>query len=170
MLACAACSTSAASSSSDDASAPDDASVASDAPATIDASDDGSDEDAGAIVDAAPALDVVFNYNDCTNIDFDDNDETAPDASRTIVFSFHASSQQYAPRCMKVRATETVRWQGDFADHPLVSAGGDIPNAIDTVMVNGTTGTVTFPNVGWYGFECQIHESPSEYGAILVVP
>jgi plastocyanin len=132
--------------------------------------------DAAPITDASTPLpldapDVLFNYDDCTNIDFDQYDETAPDASRHIVFSFHANVQQYAPRCMKIKAGDSVTWEGDFTDHPLVGAGGDVPNPVDIAMIaTGTLGTIAFPNQGWYGFECQVHESPLEYGAILVVP
>lgn len=136
------------------------------APAVVDAGED-------AITDAAALLDapdVRFNYDDCTNTDFDTYDETAHDASRTIVFSFHANPIQYAPRCMKIRQSQTVTWQGDFADHPLVSAGGDVPSPINGVMPTATTGAVTFPKAGWFGFECAVHESPTEYGAVLVVP
>jgi plastocyanin len=117
------------------------------------------------------APDVLFNYDDCTNVDFDQNDETAPDAGRLIVFSFHANAQQYAPRCMKIKAGESVTWEGDFPDHPLIGAGGDVPNPVDVAMLaTGTQGTIAFPKQGWFGFECHVHESPAEYGAILVVP
>jgi plastocyanin len=165
LLFAAACSKSASPEAPADGAAPpppEDASLgdATDGPEITDAS-----------VPAVDAPDVLFNYNDCTNIDFDQNDESAPDASRNIVFSFHANVQQYAPRCIRIAAGESVTWEGDFTDHPLVGAGGDVPNPVDLAAISsGTTGTITFAKAGWYGFECKVHESPSEYGAILVTP
>jgi plastocyanin len=165
VLALAACKAADSTSGTPDGSAPTDAS--SDAAAAGDAV---SPSDAGAPGDAAADGPPLVNYNDCTNVDFDQNDLTAPDASRIVVFSFDPQPVQYKPRCLKVKANETVRWEGSFASHPLVSSGGDVPNPIDGVMVDASAGFVTFPNPGWYGFECQVHESPAEYGAILVVP
>ena len=48
----------------------------------------------------------------------------------------------------------------------IASAKALPPQAVTCTL----SGTIAFPKEGWFGFECQVHESPAEYGAILVVP
>jgi len=116
-------------------------------------------------------LDDATSFNDCTPFDFASNDHTAAADPRTITFPFDVSPAQYQPRCMKIRAGQTVTWRGDFRFHPLSPAGGDVPSPITIdPMPSGTERKVAFPNTGFYGFECATHEAPAMYGAILVVP
>jgi plastocyanin len=155
-----------------------DASLADDsATGTEEASADGGD---ATIVfpDAAPPNDVALdpyddttNFNDCTPFDFTTNDHTADADPRTIQFSFDPTTQQYAPRCMKIRAGQTVTWKGAFQYHPLSPAGGDVPSPITIdPQPGGSSRAIAFPKAGLFGFECSIHEAPLEYGAIQVVP
>jgi plastocyanin len=91
-------------------------------------------------------------------------DRSASTASRTITWDFPVST---APeRCMTVKVGESVTFMGDFGLHPLLAGGGDSPNPFSSV--DTTTGKVTFPKAGLYGFMCGNH--PSMIGAIMVVP
>jgi hypothetical protein len=40
-------------------------------------------------------------------------------------------------RCLKIRVGQSVRWQGNFGDHPLEGDQGDDPNPIDTATRPG---------------------------------
>jgi plastocyanin len=154
--------------------------------ASLAGGDDGATAEAGAeggdatvvFPDAAPPSDVALdpyddttNFNDCTPFDFTSNDHTADADPRTIQFSLDPTTQQYAPRCVKIRAGQTVTWTGAFQYHPLSPAGGDVPSPITIdPQPGGSSRVITFPKAGLFGFECSIHEAPLEYGAIQVIP
>jgi plastocyanin len=72
------------------------------------------------------------------------------------------------PRCLQIKAGQTVTWTGSFATHPLQADQGDKPNPISTADLSGASTTVTFPTAGTYGFKCQVHASMM--GAVLVTP
>lgn len=128
--------------------------------------------------DAAPPSDVALdpyddttNFNDCTPFDFTANDHTADADPRTIQFSLDPTTKQYAPRCMRIKAGQSVTWKGAFQFHPLQPAGGDVPSPITIdPQPGGSSRVIAFPNAGLYGFECATHEAPLEYGAIQVIP
>ena len=164
-----------------------DPSAATASDASFDGSGEAATSDASA-VDArdggAPPEDVVSatdvsldpsddttNFNDCTPFDFASNDHTAPGDPRVITFPVDPAPAQYQPRCMKIRATQTITWKGDFRYHPLGPAGGDVPTPITAdPSPGGSERAIAFPNAGFFGFECVTHEAPLMYGAILVVP
>lgn len=155
------------------------ASSTSPADASIDAADAG---DAfapdAAVDDVITSTDVLLdplddrtNYNDCTPYDFAMNDHTAPADPRIIGFPYDPAPAQYSPRCMKIKAGQTITWKGDFRFHPLVPAGGDVPSPITIdPMPSGTERAIAFPSAGFFGFECSTHGAPAMYGAIFVVP
>lgn len=78
-----------------------------------------------------------------------------------ITWDFNVS-----PKCVQIKAGQTVTWTGDFGVHPMSAFNGDAPNPI----TNGSGGTakITFPSAGTFGFHCLNH--PSMLGAIQVVP
>ena len=163
------------------------ASSASSGDASLEASDDVMTSDAGAPDtrdDDAAAADVVTstdvsldpfddttNYNDCTPYDFSSNDHTAPSDPRVVTFPFDPAPAQYQPRCILIRATQTITYKGNFQYHPLGPAGGDVPTpiTIDPTPA-GLERAITFPNPGFFGFECVTHEAPLMYGAVFVIP
>lgn len=112
----------------------------------------GTGTDAGNDAEAAPS--------NCTTF----TDHTADGDARTIKWDFSIATSP--DRCMKIKAGQTVTWQGDFGTHPLGTNGGDTPNPI--ADVDTSTGKVTFPNAGTFGFKCEVH--PAMIGAIQVVP
>ncbi len=78
------------------------------------------------------------------------------------------------PVCLRITQTHTVTFNTltgmTFVNHPIKAAGSGTtptpfptPPAADAV----TTKVFTFPNVGTYGFQCNIH-SGSMIGAIKV--
>ena len=73
-----------------------------------------------------------------------------------------------SPRCVEIKAGQTVTWTGSFATHPLLADEGDKPNPISTADTSGASATVTFPTAGTYGYKCQVHASMT--GAVLVTP
>ena len=73
-----------------------------------------------------------------------------------------------SPRCVQIKAGQSVTWTGSFATHPLLADEGDKPNPISTADTSGAAATVTFPAAGTYGFKCQVHATMK--GAVLVTP
>lgn len=73
-----------------------------------------------------------------------------------------------APRCVQIKAGQSVTWTGSFSTHPLLADQGDKPNPISTADTSGASANVTFPTPGTYGFKCQVH--PTMTGAVLVTP
>jgi plastocyanin len=75
---------------------------------------------------------------------------------------------QVSPRCVEIKAGQSVTWNGNFATHPLEADQGDKPNPIASANLAGSSATVTFPAAGTFGFKCQVHSSM--IGAVLVTP
>ena len=91
-----------------------------------------------------------------------------PPAAATITGPSTATPSQYTPNCVQIRVGESVRWNVDFADHPLAQGPSTAPSPISS-FTSGTTATVTFPSLGTYGFLCKNHPSVM-FGAVWVVP
>lgn len=92
-----------------------------------------------------------------------------PPGERVIVFP----NANYQPPCVRIRAGQTVTWDGDFSSHPLRGGlrkgGGPQPgNPIPDVSSGSTPVEVTFPDPGAWGFYCAFHEPPMA-GAVFVV-
>ena len=122
---------------------------------------DSSTTDSGtdAAVDSGPQP-----VNGCTTF----VDKSQPNDVRDIAFPTGVGPVQYSPNCMKIKAGQSVTWNGAFANHPLIASGGDAGNPIPTTST-GTTKAFAFPTAGTYGFACQFHGF-SMFGAIQVVP
>jgi plastocyanin len=73
-----------------------------------------------------------------------------------------------SPRCVQIKAGQSVTWTGIFTTHPLEADQGDKPNPISTADLSGASTTVTFATPGTYGFKCQVHATMM--GAVLVTP
>lgn len=140
--------------------APVDTSMATDAPTDANAPD--------RVVDAAIEGGAMA-LHDCTTF----VDRTDPSADRMV----HFHSTAYSPRCMAIRAGQSVTFMGDLSAHPLnpgvaPSRAGDPrgtePNPIPTTN-SGDLVEVTFPTAGLYPFYCSNHEATaSMYGVIEV--
>jgi plastocyanin len=63
---------------------------------------------------------------------------------------------------MRIKVGQSVRFDGDFVEHPLVAFGGDTPNPVSAEA------EVVFSEPGLYGYLCTTHASMT--GAIWVVP
>lgn len=82
----------------------------------------------------------------------------------------------YTPPCVKIRPGRTVRWLGDFTFHPLrpglIMGGGtqsQSGNPIPTVNSGTTSGQISFPNAGAWGYYCNFHWlTDAMYGAVIV--
>jgi hypothetical protein len=107
-------------------------------------------------VTAAADLPVV---DDCTEAVY--LDRTAAGADREFIWDF--SFPGIPERCIRIFVGQSVRWQGNFADHPLEADQGDRPNPIDA----HAAGLVTFDRPGVFGYRCNFHLEMR--GAIWVV-
>src|SRR5579862_8953969 len=105
--------------------------------------DAGSDAGGG---DAAAAI------NGCTTF----TDMTA--SGGVITGPSGATPAQYTPNCIHIKVGQSVTWNSDFTDHPLVptSGVGTQPNPI-TATSTGTTVTIAFPAAGTFAYNCGIH-------------
>lgn len=112
--------------------------------------------------DAGPSESV----NGCTAADFAAHDLSAASASRTITFPMDATPAQYSPACITIGVGQSVTWNGNFANHPLMQSGGDPSMWIQSTST-GTTANFGFPVGGTYGFECMAHPTIMK-GAVYV--
>jgi plastocyanin len=88
-------------------------------------------------------------------------DRTADAGSRVIAWTYTVGTDP--ARCMTIGVGETVTWDGDLVQHPLIAQGGDAPNPI----ADASAGVATFPAAGTYGFACSNH--PFMTGGVRVV-
>lgn len=144
--------------------------------ARADASDAAHDANADVEVDAG------FSLNGCGVSDFAAADYSAADASRIIYFSdsgavYYADGGliQYSPKCMTIKAGESVAWVGDFTNHYLSPQDNAPNNPIYNGVMGGDSGmgddgsfSVTFDEAGAFGYGCQQHAAMR--GAINVTP
>lgn len=107
-------------------------------------------------------------FHGCATFD----DRSGAMADRTIAFA----GISYTPKCMRVRAGQSVTYRGSFSGHPL-ARGSDTnanlgsPNSpIPTELNTGMETTIAFPTAGRYPFYCTFHVSQGMAGVIDVVP
>ena len=84
-------------------------------------------------------------------------DQVSVRAEATTVITFTCCA--YAPATIFISVDDTVRWQGDFSLHPLVSE--------DELWLTQSTGmefSYTFLTAGSYRFYCAIHGGPAGIG------
>ncbi len=105
------------------------------------------------------------NYAGCTSFV-----DLTMDPSPTI--RFPVGGNRYSPSCVRVKASQTVTFSGDFGNHPLDQSCGPVAN----VLVNRAGQSRTFSlaeGLGVFGYWCTDHGSASGQGmagAIEVVP
>jgi plastocyanin len=96
-------------------------------------------------------------------------DHTA-DAMTTITFP----SQAYDPNCVKIAVGSSVKFSGNFVQHPLVGGNATstskMPDTSSPIArtATGTEATFTFPAAGTFGFYCDIHGQAGMTGKIFV--
>jgi plastocyanin len=113
-------------------------------------------------VDAALPLTDMATLQGCGLSDFVDH---TADVGPVAVTPWDTSSS--VPRCIKIKTGQTVTWASSTM-HPLIAQGnGTTPSPIPSTPMS-TAASIVFPNVGSYGFWCDVHMSIME-GAILVV-
>ncbi len=98
------------------------------------------------------------NYTDRTN---------GGQVQRTITFPVGVPGNfTYSVPCMRIKAGQTVQFDGNFANHPLTPGGGTVPTPM-TLTNSGLTQQFTFPTGGTYGYHCGVHATM--VGSIEVV-
>lgn len=150
--------------------------VGDDQPAVVDrpVSDQDAATDVPTVSDVPTVTDVgaaVPMLNDCTGAMY--VDRSATDAERTVR---PRGSTGYTPRCVTIRAGQSVVFEMSFTAHPLVpgiphgpTAGATSPNPI-AAQSAGTTYTVLLQDAGYYPFYCRTHGHVGMAGVIRVLP
>lgn len=136
--------------------------------ADVPAPDQDAGNDAGGPADVPVAVPLL---NDCAAAVY--VDRTADDAERTVV---PRGTTGYTPRCLVVRAGQSVTFSMSFTTHPLnpgvphgSSAGATSPNPIEAQRA-GSSYTVAFTGAGFYPFYCNVHGHVGMAGVVRVVP
>lgn len=135
--------------------------------------------DAGIVPDAAPpdqtaSFDSAFDAPDSVVANLEPGtacppvfagctsfvDGTDPQADRTVTFQ----NYDYIPKCLAIRAGQTVTFKGNFYFHPLRTGCGPAPvldcrnTGVEDAGDNGVLAfTLTLP--GLYGYYCLDHGS-----------
>lgn len=124
--------------------------------------------DAGAAPDVATPVPLL---NDCAASAY--VDRTGDGDERTVV---PRGTTGYTPRCLTIRAGQSVTFSMSFTTHPLnpgvphgSSAGATTPSPIEAQRA-GTTYAVAFPGAGFYPFYCNTHGHVGMAGVVRVVP
>lgn len=143
-----------------------DVGAATDQPTAVDVGT--ADPDAGAAADATATVPLL---NDCAASAY--VDRTGDGDERTVV---PRGTTGYTPRCLTVRAGQTVTFSMSFTTHPLVpgvphgsGAGATTPTPIEAQRA-GTTYAVAFAGAGFYPFYCNVHGHVGMAGVVRVVP
>lgn len=167
----------------DGATAANDAAVA-DAPVTIDST--------AADVPAADVIEVDTHMADAATADAPASEDAGvrvPVLNNCLATAYVDRSGEmdertvvprgttgYTPRCLIVRAGQTVTFSMDFSVHPLVagvphgsSVGATTPSPIEAQRT-GTTYAVPFMSAGFFPFYCTAHGHIGMAGVVRVVP
>lgn len=121
------------------------------------------------VADAPAAIPML---NDCTAMNYADR-SAGSDTDRVVR---PRGTTGYTPRCLVIRAGQSLTFEMDFAEHPLVpgiphgpTAGATSINPI-AMQSSGTTYAVTFASAGHYPFYCNRHGHVGMAGVVRVVP
>lgn len=105
----------------------------------------------------------------CSDEELAKSDATAPSAARVVTASDRDEETPFSPRCLTIRAGQTVTFMARFSSHPLIQReDSTLPNPIPTVQ-EGSSASVKFDCPGDYNFSCRTHQDNME-GSIRVVP
>ena len=69
----------------------------------------------------------------------------------------------YSPAQVTINVGDTVKWQGNFSVHPLVSDDG-----LWATVSGGSVFSFTFTSPGTFRFHCQVHEALGMSGQVTV--
>lgn len=91
--------------------------------------------------------------------------------AETVVMSVGLA---YAPKCIRISAGSSVKFQSNFVSHPLV--GGEVvgvtempdPGSPIPATSMGMELVVDFPDAGAYGYYCDVHSGAGMVGAVFV--
>jgi plastocyanin len=120
----------------------------------------------------APETPAMALVNGCAPDSFVTDEAQGP---ARIVFG---DGYDYEPRCLRVTAGRTIRFEGPFATHPLVAGRiedgvpvDDGPEADQTIpeVLSGLEVEFVAERPGRLGFYCDLHVEQSMMGAIDVV-
>lgn len=94
-------------------------------------------------------------------------DRTADAADRTVTFMDFA----YTPKCVRIKAGQSLLFKGDFDRHPLVTSCG--PTLAFDHRTGTTPASFVLPAAGRYGYYCLDHGNAAGEvmsGTVDVVP
>lgn len=120
-----------------------------------------------------PVGDGGPSFNNCSASAF--VDRSAASADRTVSFGGTNGSPpfNYAPRCIRIAAGQTVTFAGVFIAHPLApglpsnAAAGSPGNPITRTVATAPT-TFTFAAAGTYPYYCENHFNAGMSGVVQV--
>jgi plastocyanin len=99
---------------------------------------------------------------------------TAEDHTADATTTVNQSGLAFAPQCIRIKAGSSVKFVDNFVSHPLVGGtvanGAKMPDANSPIKMtnSGTEATFMFPDVGKYGYYCDIHALSGMVGAVFV--
>lgn len=79
----------------------------------------------------------------------------------TILFG-GATGFAYSPKCIKIKAGQTITFKGDFSFHPLKAFCEETTTIPNTT--SGTTKAIKFTKAGYYNYYCTNHAAPNGSG------
>lgn len=124
----------------------------------------------GSVVAEPDASGALETLNGCAAGDFDDFSATGD--SRAIGIA--VAGLTYTPKCMRIAAGQSVRWQGNLAAHPLRPGNpqderaGSPGNPIPSVS-SGREVVVDFSAPGLYPYYCALHSFGAGRGMAGVI-
>ncbi len=129
--------------------------------------DGGGGTDSGGGIDSGAAGTCKLSYAGCvaqTMVDVGATDTTV---------KFGVNGLTYEPKCLRIKAGQTVTFEGSFPGHNLKPATCNPPGgangADDTIPVvkTGTTATVKFTKPGVYAYYCDFHGDPAGSDSLM---
>lgn len=118
-------------------------------------SDGGSAQPIDGGVDGPSGSCAVADFAGCTTFE----DRTAEGADRRVTFR----DFEYTPKCMRIRAGQTVVFEGDFDRHPLLTSCGPALSLDKRTGTGPASFVVGAP--GRYGYYCLDHGNAG--GAVM---
>jgi plastocyanin len=105
--------------------------------------------------------------NGCTSDDY--VDRSADSANRTIAIA--AIGLTYTPKCLSIRAGQSVRWEGSLAAHPLAPGNPEDSGPASPIepRSSGREVEFSFPNAGVFPYYCTLHAFGAGQGMAGVI-
>jgi plastocyanin len=117
---------------------------------------------------------TIANVNGCTPATAEDH--SAATADRKIEVG--TAGLTFTPKCMAIKAGQSVSFQGTLAGHPLAPGNANSetagsPNNPIMKTSSGTSVSFTFPTAGAYPYYCVFHSfgaGDGMSGVVYVIP